>query len=574
MSGPYTDWNLAASASITVYLAGSGTYPISSSDVPSGWATGSQIITIPAGYYSTTVNIAISHSTSPYYDRTGTFSIINGSGVTPTTGYTSAGLTVLDDNTHVGVAVYSGGYYYSAYQILEGATGGQNSVDVRFFRDYGTSARTISYTSTGTTATGGTDYTPTLGTVTFAQGSTYVDTTITANNASQIVNKMLDLQISGSSIYQFYPGLTNLALTILQDFPGMGVYSTAATVTQGQSVGLVFYNTNSYGSTPAETVNYTISGTASNGVDYTPHLSGSITIPAGTYGIQTNIATTLYSNPSGTKTLTVSITPNSYYTIDTNGPATTVGILPDVPTISVTAPSPYAFQPGGVGQFTLTRSGGLDHTLTVNYTVNGTGTAGVNYTALPASVTFVPNQTTTNLNVSVTSSPALPSAATVVLTLATNAGFFPDAFSQAVVTLLPNSDNTNSVPSPVGRYWRGSGNDPTFWSQVIPLEGETGTVYSNLNGNAYSLYGIGAWSAPTYYHYNATNSLTQTNNANRIAYNNPIVAFGERVGGTPLYINQDYSFGVYAGDPMPLQAPFVITVYNRADFSIAGFINF
>ena len=572
VSGPYSDWNLGASASVTIQLAGSGTYPIIASDVPVAWQSGYQTITIPAFYYSTTVTIPISQNTTPYYDRTGTFTVVNNPGVSPTTGFTSATLTVQDDNSHVGVAITTN--YYSSDYIVEGGTGGQNSVVIRFFRDYGVSARTINYSLSGSTAVAGTDYTPSLGTITIPTGIAYVDTVISANNALQTVNKVLDVQVTSSSIYQFYSGYTSMALTIIQDYPGFGVYSTASTVTQGQPVGLVFYNTNALIYTPAVTVNYTVSGTASNGVDYVPRLSGSIVIPAGTYGIQTNITATLFTNMVGTKTMTVSVTPSAYYAIDANGPSTTIGILPDVATISVTAPLLYAYQGGTSGEFTLTRSGGLDHALTVNYALTGTATSGVNYTALPTSVTFAASQTSTNLNVNVTSSPTLTGAATVVLTLATNATLFPGANSQAVVTLLPKSDTTNSVPSPVGRYWRGSGNDPTFWSQVIPLEGETGTAYNNLNGNAYSLYGISAWSAATYYHYNATNLLSQTNSTYRIPFNNPIVAFGEHVGGTPLYINQDYSFGVYAGDPMPVSAPFVITVYNRADFSIAGFISF
>ena len=43
----------------------------------------------------------------------------------------------------------------------------------------------------------------------------------------------------------------------------------------------------------------------------------------------------------------------------------------------------------------------------------------------------------------------------------------------------------------------------------------------------------------TTYHYNATNGLPQTNPATRIAFNNPIVAFGERVGGTGLASGND-----------------------------------
>jgi RHS repeat-associated protein len=576
VSGPYNDWNITASASVYIYLAGSGTYPISSSDIPSSWASGYQLVTIPAGYYSTTVTIAISHSTTPYYDRTGTFTVGNNSGVTPTNPYTNATLTVQDDNTHVGVAAYAGGYYYAVYPILEGGTSGGNSFDLRFFRDYGTSARTVNYTLSGSTAIAGTDYTPTLGMVTFATGSTYVDTTISANNASQITNKLLNVQVTGSSIYQLYSGLTNLALTIQQDFPGLGVYPAANTVLQGQSAGFVFYNTNSFAATPSIIAHYTISGTASNGVDYTPHLSGTIVIPAGYSGIETNLTATLYPSLIGAKTVTLSVSTNASYTIDTNSPSATMSILPNMPVVTIAAPTApvqtyYTSQPA---ELTITRTGGPNQPLTVNYTLSGTASNGVNYATLPTSITFATNQTSTNLAISVSGSPAVTNALTLVVNLVTNASYILGLNTQAVFTLVPNSDTTNSVVNPVGRYWRGTGTDPTYWSQVIPMDSETGTVYSNLYGNAYSLYGIGAWSAATYYHYNATNSLTQTNNANRIPFNNPIAAFGERVGGTPLYVNQNYSFGIYAGDPMPVLAPVVITVYNRTNLSVAGYINF
>jgi hypothetical protein len=74
------------------------------------------------------------------------------------------------------------------------------------------------------------------------------------------------------------------------------------------------------------------------------------------------------------------------------------------------------------------------------------------------------------------------------------------------------------------------------------------------------------------YHYNATNSLPQTNIANRIAFNNPVVAFGERIGGTPLYFSQPYNFGIYAGDPLLATTQIVIQVYNRSNDQLAGSI--
>jgi len=569
-SGP-NDWNILAPATVTIDIASSGTYGINARDLPSNWQDGYEQITIPADYYSTTVTIAIQQNTDLEYDRTGTFTVVNNFGVSPNEGYTSATLNVLDDDSTVGVVFPD---LSNNKSILEGGISGANQIAIRFVRDASvTQARTINYTLGGT-AIAGTDYTLTNGTVTIPQGQSEADVTITANNSSQTANKTLTVSIASSPYYQIWSSYPSLTLNILQDYPGIGVYSTASTVAQGQSVGLVFYNTNAYVYTPAVTANYTITGTASNGVDYTPRLTGSVVIPAGTYSIQTNTTATFYTNVVGTKTLTASIAANAYYAIDANGPATTVGILSEVPTISVTTPNQneYAYQNGPSGTFTLTRSGGLDHSLTVSYTIGGTAASGVNYTPLPTAVTFATNQTTTNLNVTPTGSPTLTNADTVVLTLNTSTNYFLGANSQGVVTILPNSDTTNSVPSPVGRYWRGSGSDPTYWSLVVPLDSETGTPYSNLYGNTYALYGISSWGS-TFYHYNATNSLAQTNNANRIAFNNPIVAFGERVGGTPLYLNQAYSFGIYAGDPAPLSAPIQIAVYYRTNFALAGYIN-
>jgi YD repeat-containing protein len=133
---------------------------------------------------------------------------------------------------------------------------------------------------------------------------------------------------------------------------------------------------------------------------------------------------------------------------------------------------------------------------------------------------------------------------------------------------------TNSVPSPIGRYWRGTGSDPTYWSFVVPLDYEKGVTYDNVFGNCATLYpGLLAWDASTFYHYNATNSSSSTNWATRIPFNNPIVAFGERVGGTPLYLNQEYNFAIYAGDPVTVGAPITILAYYRTNYGYAGEID-
>jgi RHS repeat-associated protein len=321
------------------------------------------------------------------------------------------------------------------------------------------------------------------------------------------------------------------------------------------------------------TVTYTVGGTAVSGTDFTvsPALSGSVTINAGSSNADFTISISGSSSLVTTKTLILTLQ-SGYYQI--GNATTTLLIGQDVPVISVTAPSAYDSQNNYYqGQFTLTRSGELTNAVTTSLTVGGTATAGTDYTALPTSVTFAANQTSTNLFISALNA-NLALAKTVVLSLVTNSTYFPGLTTNATVTILPNGSTTNSVASPTGMYWRGSGSDPTYWSQVVPLEYETGTVYSNVNGNCSTLYsGLTSWSSPTLYHYNAAGASPQSNPANRIAFNNPIVAFGERVGGTPLYFSQPYSFGIYGGDTILSNQPVIVQAYYRTNFQLAGTVS-
>lgn len=354
---------------------------------------------------------------------------------------------------------------------------------------------------------------------------------------------------------------------VARDYTTVELFATNIVAVEGSSVSaFIIYRDTYSGSTPAKTVYYTIGGTASNGVDYVV-ITNSCVIPAGNYAV-TNVITPIYNATlDGTKTVTLTLLTNITYGVGTYSNAT-IGLLDDVPTINVAAGSAYAYGTNWPGLFSITRSGGLGHSLTVNYAISGTASPGSAYTSLPTAVTLAANQAATNLLVWALTNP--PAAQTVALTLTSNATYFLGANAQAVVTLLPASSATNSVPSPVGRYWRGSGSDPTYWSIVVPLNGETGTVYDNVSGNCSTLYpGLSSWTNNLLYHYNATNTLSQANATNRIAFNNPIVAFGARVGGTPMYLGQNYSLGVYAGDPLPT-LPIVITAYARTNLAAVG----
>jgi RHS repeat-associated protein len=348
---------------------------------------------------------------------------------------------------------------------------------------------------------------------------------------------------------------------------------TSQTMTKGDGTQTITFRLIRGDTVNTRTVNFNVSGTAVGGTDYTVSPSwsagnNSVTMNAGTSSLDYTIAVSGASSLVGTKSLVLTLQ-SGYYQMGLS--SATLYIMQDVPTINLVATGAAASQNGVyAGGFALTRTGGLTNAVTASLTIGGTAIAGTDYVPIPTTITFAPNQTTTNLNVSVINA-GLSAAQTVVLSLNNSSTYFQGASSNATVTLLPNSSTTNSVSSPTHMYWRGSGSDPTYWSQVIPLEFESGVVYSNLNGNCSTLYtGLSSWTSQALYHYNVTNPLPQSTIANRIAFNNPIVAFGERVGGTPLYNSQPYSFGIYAGDCILSNQPIVVQAYYRTNYQLAG----
>jgi YD repeat-containing protein len=125
-----------------------------------------------------------------------------------------------------------------------------------------------------------------------------------------------------------------------------------------------------------------------------------------------------------------------------------------------------------------------------------------------------------------------------------------------------------------GRFTRGTGDIPQYQSFVIPLDFQKGIALDPIEGNATNLFSPMPWTA-TRYHYNATNLASATNYQLRIPYRNPIVAFGGRVGGSPLYLRQKYDFGVYAGQNVETGfSDIAVDVLYRTNMSLAASVEF
>jgi RHS repeat-associated protein len=222
---------------------------------------------------------------------------------------------------------------------------------------------------------------------------------------------------------------------------------------------------------------------------------------------------------------------------------------------------------GNVGLFLI---GGLytpsPIPLNVSYTMGGTASNGVDYN-------YITNLLT------------IPAGSDYAIVLVQG---IPGAFSvtNKTVSLTINSWNnvivTNSSETLIlypnntydlaDQYVRGTSTAPDYQSFVLPMDSETGVPLDNIGGNATNLFPGNTWTN-TLYHFNATNLVSQTNITGRIPFQNPIVAFGDTVGGSSLYLNHNYSFTIASGFPDNYSNALSIQVYYRSNSAYAGAIN-
>lgn len=254
------------------------------------------------------------------------------------------------------------------------------------------------------------------------------------------------------------PGLDNFAPTV--NVTASDANASEANLDKGT------YTFTRTGSTlSALTVNFTISGTATNGTDYET-LPTSVVIPAGKSSVTLDLTPKDDQLLEGNETAIVTLAADVHYTIGANAAATINLADDDVPpTVTVSATDNAAAEPGSnTGTWTFTRTGNLTQDLTVLFDITGTATSGTDYTALPASVTIPANQTTATLTLTPLDDSAVEGSETVILTLKTN----PNS-SYSVGN--PSSDTVNIADDDVLPSVSVSANDPNA-SEAGPDAGQ------------------------------------------------------------------------------------------------------
>lgn len=199
------------------------------------------------------------------------------------------------------------------------------------------------------------------------------------------------------------------------------------------------------------TVNYTISGTATNGADYTT-VSGSVIIPTSAASATVTITPIDDAIYEGNQTVILTLSANASYVVGSPSSAT-VTIADDESTLTVTATDAAAAEAGlDPGTFTITRAIVTASPLTVNYTMGGKAINGTDYATVSGSVIILANTATATATITPIDDALSEGNETVILSLSADPSYGIGSPNKATVTIADDES-----PPPISSVGGGGG---------------------------------------------------------------------------------------------------------------------
>jgi hypothetical protein len=189
--------------------------------------------------------------------------------------------------------------------------------------------------------------------------------------------------------------------------------------------------------TQALTVNYTVSGTATPGTDYT-ELSGTATFGVGESQAIIEVPTLDDTDVDGGETIEVTIAAPTGLTIAGDATQSLTILDNESSSISIAAGATPQEAEQVAGTFVLSRAGDASQALTVNYTVGGTATAGTDYTELSGTASFAAGSSQTVITVPTLDDTDVDPGETIEVTLTPPAGLAIDGDATQTLTILDN----------------------------------------------------------------------------------------------------------------------------------------
>ncbi len=356
-----------------------------------------QVVTIPAGQTSFTLNIPVTNDGVYEGNETFTLSMSGVSANATLAASATQTVTITDDETAPTVSLTEnttktvledvGNYVFSV------TLSGTSSVDT-----------VVNVNTANGTALSGSDYSAVVaGTITIPAGQTTGTINIPVTNDNVFeggaggTKETFAVTISGPTVTG---GATQtVSITDNETAPTLS-FTAGAANTVAENVGGGNYAATFTLTGPTSTdVTFTLAsagGTATSGTDFTAY-NQTVTIPAGQTSVSVNIAITDDASAEGSENFTLTMSGASANATLAAANVQTVTINDnEVPTVSFTAGETNSVGEGAGNytvNFTLSAAAAANVTFTLA-TANGTATAGSDYTAYNQTVTITAGQTT------------------------------------------------------------------------------------------------------------------------------------------------------------------------------------
>ncbi|MCP9934861.1 cadherin-like domain-containing protein [Cyanobium sp. Candia 9D4] len=453
---------LAVTPSFTVVLnsqpTDNVTIGISSSDTTEGTVSTSSLVFTPANWnIPQTVTVTGVDDAIVDRDEGG---VANGVGVSysivtaPATsgdpnynGLNAADVSVINnDNDTASLSI-------NDVTIIEGNSGTTTAVFTVTLSNAVAGGVSVNYATANGTATAGSDYVNSVGTLNFTGTAGETKTVSVTINGDTTVE-------SDETFFVNLSGITKAGVTIA-DGQGLGTITTddvslpvitlavsPASVAENGAANLVYTFTRTGATTNPLTVIYTVGGSASSDSDYAP-IAASVTILAGSATATVTVDPTADAVLEPDETIAISLAANAAYVIGTPGAVTGTISNDDTASFSV---SDVSIVEGNAGTstavFTVTLSNAVSGGASVSYaTANGTATAGVDYVAANGTLNFTGNageQRTVSVTVTGDTAVEFDESFFLNLSAPTNGVTIADGQGRATVT------NDDVPPQPAG----------------------------------------------------------------------------------------------------------------------------
>lgn len=468
-----------SSATATIQFATAGGTAAAGSD----YTAANQTLAFAAGETAKVVTVAISGDTAVEANETVLGVISNAS--TGTLATATAGATILDDDQSLwSIATTGIDRSENGFAVIYTVTRTGNS---------STAATLLGFTAGGT-ATGGSDFTNSAGSITFAAGETTQIVRVNLiNDALTEGDETLVASIANASTGTIVTATASV--TLLDD--DLSVWKVTSGGDAGESAGVLTFTVSRSGPySTAQTIQFaTVGGTAVAGADYTAAYQ-TLSFAAGENSKTVTIAIGGDSLAEGNETVVASISGASNGVI---GTASATGTILDDDQSLWSVAASAANEASGFAAFTVTRTGsGAQATVVFSTAGGGTAAAGADYSAILQTLSFAAGEMSKTVLVPVTDD-ALAETGETITGLISDASI-GDIVAATSSSTLASNDGTRSVFSIAATLDVVKEND-TYAGFTITRSGDLSTSqtvqYYDAGGTATSAVEYGGISATT-----------------------------------------------------------------------------